>query len=60
MTGPATPGTPAAPVVPAALAVEDLRFAYTRAAEELARARGGTTRPWDGHDPEDEDEEDAP
>ena len=29
MTGPATPGTPAAPVVPAALAVEDLRFAYT-------------------------------
>ncbi|MBU8649517.1 ABC transporter ATP-binding protein [Micrococcus luteus] len=35
MTGPATPGTPAAPVVPAALAVEDLRFAYTRAAEEL-------------------------
>ena len=31
MTGPATPGTPAAPVVPAALGVEDLRFAYTRA-----------------------------
>lgn len=46
------------------LAGEDVAFATAedalRAAEELARARGGTTRPWDGHDPEDEDEEDAP